>query len=62
VVEEAFMRDNPQLLPDYITITCKQGYIQEARICLDQDLNPRLCGNDVVRDCTLDDAQFDPMR
>ncbi|MFG5383087.1 ribonuclease T2 family protein [Yoonia sp. R2-816] len=62
VVEEAFLRDNPTLMPDHITITCKQGYIQEARICLDRDLNPMLCGDDVVRDCTLDDAQFDPMR
>jgi len=62
VVEEAFIRDNSALLPDHITITCKSGYIQEARICLDKDLNARVCGNDVVRDCTLDDAQFDPMR
>ncbi len=62
VIEEAFIRDNPTLMPDHITITCKQGYIQEARICLDRALNPRLCGNDVVRDCTLSDAQFDPMR
>ncbi|WP_342078397.1 ribonuclease T2 [Yoonia sp. SS1-5] len=62
VVEEAFLRDNPELQPDQITITCKQGYIQEARICLDRDLSPRLCGNDVIRDCTLDNAQFAPMR
>lgn len=62
VVEEAFIRDNPTLMPDHITITCREGYIQEARICLDRNLAPRLCGDDVVRDCTLDDAQFDPMR
>ena len=62
VVEEAFVRDNPVLLPDHITITCKANYIQEARICFDKDLNPRTCGNDVVRDCTLNDAQFDPIR
>ncbi|MEJ6404483.1 ribonuclease T2 [Yoonia sp. 2307UL14-13] len=62
VVEEAFIRDNPTLMPDHITITCRDGYIQEARICLDRNLAPRLCGDDVVRDCTLDDAQFDPIR
>ncbi len=62
VVEEAFIRDNPALMPDHITITCRDGYIQEARICLDRNLAPRLCSDDVVRDCTLDDAQFDPMR
>lgn len=62
VVEEAFLRDNPALSADQITITCKSGYIQEARICLDRSLTPRRCGADVIRDCTLDDAQFDPMR
>ena len=62
VVEDAFLRDNPKLLRDHITITCRDGYIHEARICLDRTLSPRTCGNDVVRDCTLDDAQLDPMR
>ncbi len=62
VVEEAFLRDNPELSADGITITCKDGFIQEARICLTRDLDPRRCGNDVIRDCTLDDAVFDPVR
>ena len=62
VVEEAFLRDNPQLTANQITITCKQGYIQEARICLTRDLEPRDCGADLIRDCTLDDALLTPMR
>lgn len=62
VVEDAFLKENPPLVPDAITITCKQGHIQEARICLSRDLAPVPCGRDVVRDCSLDDAVFTPVR
>lgn len=62
LIEEAFIRDNPFLSPDQITITCRAGRFQEARICLTRELEPRECGADVIRDCTLDDALFDPVR
>ncbi|MFA8387175.1 MAG: ribonuclease T [Pelagibaca sp.] len=62
VVEEAFLKANPQLEPDMITITCRDGRIQEARICLSRSLEPVTCGRDVVRDCTATDALFDPIR
>lgn len=62
VVEDAFLKDNPLLSPDEITITCRQGYIQEARICLSRDLTPVPCGSDVIKDCTLKDALFTPLR
>ena len=62
VVEEAFMKANPQLERDMITITCKSGRIQEARICLSKSLEPVPCGADVVRDCRMDDALFAPIR
>ncbi|MEO0403021.1 MAG: ribonuclease T2 [Pseudomonadota bacterium] len=62
VVEEAFLKTNPDMEPDGITITCRQGYIQEARICLSRALDPVPCGQDVVRDCTASDALFTPIR
>jgi ribonuclease T2 len=62
LIEEAFLAENEGLAPDQITITCKSGYIQEARICLTRDLELRDCGRDVVRDCAMTNAQFDPMR
>ena len=62
VVEEAFLKANPEMEPDGITITCRQGYIQEARICLSRDLSPVPCGQDVVRDCKARDALFTPIR
>ena len=62
VIEQAFLEDNPHLTADQITITCKSGRIQEARICLTRDLEPRRCGADVIRDCTMSDALLDPIR
>jgi len=62
VIEDAFLEANADLSANQITITCKQGYIQEARICLTRDLEFRNCGNDVRRDCSLTNAQFDPVR
>lgn len=62
VVEDAFLKANPDMEADGVTITCRQGYIQEARICLSHDLTPVPCGQDVVRDCKARDARFAPVR
>lgn len=62
VVEEAFLQSNPDMDPDGVAITCRDGHIQEARICLSRDLDPVPCGRDVVRDCTARDALFTPVR
>mgnify|MGYP003112765289 FL=1 len=59
VVEEAWLEANPDLRADEITVTCKARRIQEVRICLTRDLEPRRCGADVIRDCTLSDALMD---
>lgn len=62
LIQEAFIAANPDLSPDAITITCDDGYIQEARICLTPDLTFRDCAPDTRRDCTLQRALFDPVR
>ncbi|AEI92276.1 ribonuclease T2 family protein [Roseobacter litoralis] len=62
VVEQAFLEANPDLRPDQITITCRDGHIQEARICLTRALEPRQCGRDVIRDCSAKNALFTPIR
>lgn len=62
VIEAAFVKENPGLEKDMITITCRDGRIQEARICLSKDLQPVPCGRDVIRDCSLSDALLDPIR
>ncbi len=62
VIEQAFLEANPGLAPDMITITCKSRRIQEARICLTRDFDPRPCGADVRQDCRMHDALLDPIR
>ncbi|MEM8577202.1 MAG: ribonuclease T2 [Pseudomonadota bacterium] len=62
VVEEAFLKANPGLEADAITITCRDGHIQEARLCLSKSLDYVPCGRDVIRDCTMTDALFTPVR
>lgn len=52
VVEAAFLEADPRLSPDGVTVTCRDGRIQEVRICLTRELEPRACGPDVRRDCS----------
>ena len=62
VVEDAFLEANPGMQRDQITITCSDGMIQEARICLTKDLEPRRCGDDTIRDCRMKDAVMEAVR
>jgi ribonuclease T2 len=62
VIEEAFIKANPALEPDMITVTCKKEWIQEVRICLSKTLEPVPCGQDVIRDCSLTRAILPPIR
>lgn len=62
LIEEAFLQANPDWQADMVTITCKSGHIQEARLCLTKDLEPRKCGPDVIRDCSMNNALFEPIR
>lgn len=61
VVEEAFLQANPGFEADGVTVTCRDGHIQEVRICFSRDLQPVPCGQDVVRDCKMQDAVFAPV-
>ena len=60
-VEKAFLLANPALEETGVTVTCKSRQIQEVRICLTKELTPRQCGEDVRRDCTLEDAVMYPV-
>ena len=62
LIEEAFLEANPGAGAEGVTVTCRDRYIQEVRICLTRQLDFRRCGADVVRDCTLEDALFAPVR
>lgn len=62
VVEDAFVEANPGLQRAMITITCDQGMIQEARICLTKDLTPRPCAPDAANDCRMPNAFMGAVR
>ncbi len=62
VIEEAFLKENPSLKANTLTITCKQGRIQEARVCFSKALDPVPCGRDTIKDCSMTNALFDPAR
>lgn len=62
VVEDAFVEANPGLQRDEITVTCRAGMIQEVRLCLTKDLQPRRCGSDTIRDCKMKDAVLGAVR
>ncbi len=62
VVEDAFLEANPGLARDMVTVTCDAGMIEEVRVCLTKDIGFRTCGDDVVRDCRLQDAVMEAVR
>ncbi|MGR3314158.1 ribonuclease T2 family protein [Roseovarius indicus] len=62
VVEQTFLKANPGLEPDMLTITCRDGRIQEARLCFSKSLDPVPCGRDVVKDCQMKNALFAPIK
>jgi len=62
VVEQAFLRENPGLSAQGLSVTCKSGAIQEVRICLTRGLEPRACGEGLRDDCSLTDAILEPVR
>lgn len=60
-VEDAFLEANPDLEAEGVTVTCRDGFIQEVRICLGKDLTPRACGRDVMADCRARSARMPKM-
>lgn len=62
VIEDAFLEANPTLDRNMITITCDHGRVEEVRICLTKDLQPRPCGEDTIRDCKMKDALMEKVR
>jgi ribonuclease T2 len=49
-LEATFLDANPAFDADEVIVTCGSGRVQEIRICLDTDLAPRACAQDVLAD------------
>lgn len=41
---------NPRIPEDGLVVTCRGGQLQEVRVCLTTELEPRSCGRDVLED------------
>jgi len=50
-VEQAFREVNAALQPEGIAVRCRGRFLQEVRVCLTRDLQPRACGQDVKDYC-----------
>lgn len=43
-VERAFLSANPQLQASMIAVSCKEGLVEEVRVCFSRDGKPQNCG------------------
>jgi ribonuclease T2 len=61
-VEEAFVRVNPGLTRDAISVTCDSRRLGEVRICFNKDLQFRPCRDVDARACRRDNLVMPPVR
>jgi len=61
-VEEAFVKANPELKPDGMTIGCDKKRLTEIRICLSKELKFHDCGEIAHRSCRRDRLIMPPAR
>lgn len=62
LVEQAFLEANPGLKANQVAVTCRDGLVQEVRICLTKGLVPRACVPKVERGCRAKSVELPPMR
>jgi len=46
-VREAFLKENPALMPENVSATCSRNELAEIWLCLDKSLQPRACSAEV---------------
>jgi ribonuclease T2 len=61
-VEEAFIKANPGLTPDAVTVTCDNRRLREVRVCLSKELGFRSCPDVDRRTCRRDELVMPPVR
>lgn len=62
VVEKAFLEANPRLKANQLAVTCRDGFVQEVRVCLSKALVPRACTTKIERGCRAKSVLLPPMR
>src|ERR1700728_2339111 len=61
-IEDAFIKANPGLSPDDVSVECSRKRLSEVRLCLAKDLKFRACPQIVKRSCRLDKVLMPPVR
>jgi ribonuclease T2 len=61
-VEEAFVKANPGLARDAVTVTCDSRRLSEVRVCVGKDLSFRACPEIDARACRRDKVVMPPVR
>lgn len=62
VIENAFLEANPNLRANQLAVTCRDGFVQEVRVCLSKALVPRACSAKTERGCRASSVVLPPMR
>ena len=62
VIEKAFLEANEGMKANQLAVTCRDGYVQEVRICLTKGLVPRACTPKTERGCRAKTAVLPAMR
>jgi ribonuclease T2 len=60
-VETAFLRTNPSLGRDMISISCQAGMLDEVKVCLSRTLTPRRCTEVDTRSCRAPRMSIPPV-
>ncbi|MCL4784098.1 MAG: ribonuclease T2 [Bryobacterales bacterium] len=58
----AWMETNPGLDSHEFAVLCSGRFLQEVRVCLDRNLNPRACGSGVRDRCRVPEMIVQPLR
>ena len=61
-VVDAFVKANPGLAADGVSIDCDRTRLREVRICMTKDLKFRSCGSGGGRGCRSDSLTMPPVR
>ena len=62
-MRKQFVQANPKFTEESIAVLCSGRYLQEVRVCLTKDFDPRPCNREVLRDqCKLDEIILRPVR
>ncbi len=62
-MRKRFAAANPKVPEDGFAVVCSGRYLQEVRVCLTTDFEPRSCNKEVLRDqCRVDEMILRPVR